>query len=331
MPFPLPKLDDRSFDDLMKEARDIIRARTPSWTDFSPSDPGTILLELFAFLTQTMIYRINRVPEKVHIALLNLLGVAPLPPAAAVVTLTFSRAPEQAAKPVTLQAGTRVSDPSNSVTFETMEDAVFDAGTASATATAVHAETIEAEPLGVGTGEARQTYRLRRSPMLRDLPNLTTLSLGVEDDESALSPEMTVRQFDGRPYVIWRKVTSFLGLSDSDRAYTLDPVTGTITFSPLGGAGSATLAKVPPKGRGIRAWYRIGGGRAGNVAPGTLTVLRQAVPGISVTNAERAAGGEDGETVDQAIIRGREAVQILSSAITARDFERIATGAGGVL
>jgi len=84
MAFPTPKLDDRSFDDLMREAREIIAARAPGWTDHSPGDPGIVLVELFAFLTENMLYRLNRVPEKVHIALLNLLGVTLQAPAAAV-------------------------------------------------------------------------------------------------------------------------------------------------------------------------------------------------------------------------------------------------------
>ena len=49
---------------------------------------------------------------------------------------------------------------------------------------------------------------------------------------------------------------------------------------------------VPAAGKIIRAWYRRGGGRAGNVAAGMLTQLKPNVQGIAVTNPERAAGGE---------------------------------------
>ena len=69
MPLPLPNLDDRSFDELLDEARRRIALRAPGWTDLSPSDPGIVLLELFAFLTETMIYRLNRLPQKAYLAL----------------------------------------------------------------------------------------------------------------------------------------------------------------------------------------------------------------------------------------------------------------------
>ena len=44
----LPQLDDRSYDDLIAEARALIPAFAPEWTDHNPSDPGIALLELFA-------------------------------------------------------------------------------------------------------------------------------------------------------------------------------------------------------------------------------------------------------------------------------------------
>lgn len=330
MPFPTPKLDDRSFDELMREAREIIRSRSPEWTDFSPSDPGMVLVELFAFLTENMLYRLNRIPEKVQIALLNLIGVTMQAPAAAIVTLTFSRTAPVADKAITIPAGTRVSDTAAAVTFATLTEAVIAAGATSVDVAAINAESIEAELVGTGSGEPAQSFRLRRAPLIRHMPDLATLAVGVEEDPSGLDPDLAVLQFGGKPFVVWKEVSTFQGLGEAERAYALDRATGTISFSPLGGAGSATLSRVPPKGSAVRAWYRIGGGKAGNVQPGTLTTLREPLPGLAVTNAGRASGGEDGETLERAMLRGREAVQALSSAVTARDFERIALAAGGV-
>src|SRR5664279_3516818 len=92
MPLPLPDLDDRDFEQLLAEATQRIRQSNAAWDDLSPSDPGIVLLELFAYLTDTMIYRLNRLPNKVYIAFLRLLGVSLHPPSAAGVTLRFSRA-----------------------------------------------------------------------------------------------------------------------------------------------------------------------------------------------------------------------------------------------
>jgi hypothetical protein len=61
MPIELPNLDDRSFADLREEGRNMIPALAPSWTDHNLSDPGITLMELFAAVTEQLIYRTNRV------------------------------------------------------------------------------------------------------------------------------------------------------------------------------------------------------------------------------------------------------------------------------
>jgi len=64
MPLPVPNLDDRTFEQLVDEARALIPRNLPAWTDHNPSDPGVTLMELFAFLIEAAIYQINRVPER---------------------------------------------------------------------------------------------------------------------------------------------------------------------------------------------------------------------------------------------------------------------------
>jgi len=61
MPLQLPNLDDRRYADLAAEARRLIPVHDPDWTDHNPSDPGITLLELFAYLTETLLYRLDRV------------------------------------------------------------------------------------------------------------------------------------------------------------------------------------------------------------------------------------------------------------------------------
>ena len=82
MPIRPPSLDDRSFDDLVSELLARIPAHTPEWTDPRPGDPGRTVLELFAWLTDTLLYRVNLSPEKQRLAFLQLLGI-PLKPALA--------------------------------------------------------------------------------------------------------------------------------------------------------------------------------------------------------------------------------------------------------
>lgn len=82
MPIRPPALDDRSFDDLVAELLSRIPAHTPEWTHPRPGDPGRTLIDLFAWLGDTILYRANLIPERQRLAYLRLLGM-PLKPALA--------------------------------------------------------------------------------------------------------------------------------------------------------------------------------------------------------------------------------------------------------
>ncbi len=81
MPLPIPNLDDRAFDDLVAEAIARIEAYNPEWTNIAPSDPGAALIDMFAWLAETIIYRQNLIPLRQRRAFMNLLSM-PMRPAA---------------------------------------------------------------------------------------------------------------------------------------------------------------------------------------------------------------------------------------------------------
>jgi hypothetical protein len=98
MPLPQIMLDDRKYQDLLDEALRRIPVHTPDWTNFNKSDPGVTLLELFAFLTETLLYRVNRIPDRNRRKFLSLLGI-PLKAASSargLVTLQNERGPLEA-------------------------------------------------------------------------------------------------------------------------------------------------------------------------------------------------------------------------------------------
>jgi predicted phage baseplate assembly protein len=109
-------LDDRRFQELVSEARTRIALTCPEWTEHNVSDPGITLIELFAWMTEMLIYRVNRIPDKLHVALLNLLGMRLGPPSAATAEVRFSLA-GQAEEPVEIPAGAEVA------TVRTSDDA----------------------------------------------------------------------------------------------------------------------------------------------------------------------------------------------------------------
>lgn len=93
MPLPEPILDDRSYNEILSEALARIPVHTPEWTNFTESDPGVTIVQLFAFMTESLLYRANRVPERNRLRFLNLLGegLQPATPATGLVTFDASR------------------------------------------------------------------------------------------------------------------------------------------------------------------------------------------------------------------------------------------------
>jgi hypothetical protein len=74
MPIPIPNLDDRTFADLVTEGRAMIPRLAPEWTNHNPSDPGITLVELFAWLTESLLYDLNQVRDDTYTAFLSLLA-----------------------------------------------------------------------------------------------------------------------------------------------------------------------------------------------------------------------------------------------------------------
>ena len=122
MALPVPRLDDRSFQDLVDDAKRLVQQRCPGWTDHNVSDPGVTLIEAFAGMVDQLLYRLNRVPDKHYVKFLELIGLEQRPPSAARGTVTFWLA---AARPysVLVRAETEVAtgrtDAQDAVVFST--------------------------------------------------------------------------------------------------------------------------------------------------------------------------------------------------------------------
>lgn len=124
MSLPIPNLDDRRFQDLVDDAKRLVQQRCPEWTDHNVSDPGVTLIESFAFMVDQLLYRLNRVPDRLYITFLDLLGVTLHPPTAARADVTaWLSAPQP--EPVVLPAGAEVATPRT-----TAEDTIVFATTA---------------------------------------------------------------------------------------------------------------------------------------------------------------------------------------------------------
>ncbi|WP_329177964.1 putative baseplate assembly protein [Streptomyces sp. NBC_01477] len=173
-----------------------------------------------------------------------------------------------------------------------------------------HAETVTDVPIGTSEGVAGQTFRLSRLPVLLD----------------GGPPVVEVSSAEG--WQRWEVVEHFGRSGPADRHVRVDATTGEFSFPPALREPDGSLrlcGAVPGKGARIRVLhYRTGGGPAGNVARGAISVLRSSVPYIArVANREAARGGVDGETLDNAKLRAPDVLRMQERAVTAEDYEII--------
>jgi predicted phage baseplate assembly protein len=179
------------------------------------------------------------------------------------------------------------------------------------TTRAVHADVVRNEALGESSGVPGQRLRLANAPVAQS------------------DPPLLLQVSDGEGWTDWTVVPHFAASGPDDRHATLDATTGEVAFGPSVREPDGSMrhyGAVPPKGALIRAHrYRTGGGRAGNVARGSVRVLRSSVPFIArVENREAARGGVDGETVAEAKVRAPVSLRAQDRAVTVRDYEELA-------
>jgi predicted phage baseplate assembly protein len=152
---------------------------------------------------------------------------------------------------------------------------------------------------------------------IKDVPVLDAMK-----DEGTPTPQITVDN-DQLP---WKKVEDFDASKSGDEHYTMDLKSGRICF------GDGIHGKIPPEGKdNILISYRTGGGVRGNVNAGAINRVDDDLAArISVTNYRPASGGEDAETLEEAIQRARKDLKTPYRAVTSQDYERLAINTPGV-
>lgn len=174
MPLPAPDLDDRRFQDLVDEAKRRVMRRCPEWTDHNVSDPGVTLIETFAFMTDQLLYRLNRVPDRLYIRFLELIGLYMLPPTPASAPVTFWLS-TPATTPLTIRTGTQVAtirtESTESVIFSTRQELAIVPCTLARVRTPTRAEDGDQDgdgPGASGGGTSGDAGTADRTRLLRD-------------------------------------------------------------------------------------------------------------------------------------------------------------------
>lgn len=235
MAIPLLNLDDRTFQDMIEEVQALIPRHAPTWTNHNLSDPGITLLELFAWVTEAMLFRINRVPESSRRRFLELLGAAQQ--TARPATLKVIAATVELQSDLSVPRHTRVlayTDPlTDAIPFETVAETTFTEALPiqAITLRQTAATTVQA----IGSGEPFQLVRL-------------TAAMAAPVAPFAHAPRIWIGSGAARSY--WHYVPTLRTSTAADRHFTIRADGGAVIF------GNGRQGMIPPAGAPITISYR---------------------------------------------------------------------------
>lgn len=233
MPVKLLNLDDRTFADLVDEMRLLIPRHARPWTDHNYSDPGIMLAELFAWLTEAMLYRLNRVPDASRVRLLELLGAIFRPAEPTVLELRVAFGGEST---YTLHQYARVRFDRGSdrpVYFEVLHDVSFTPQQPVRTVTARQTQPVASHALlQKSNGKALQLWPLDSGFLV------------APPEPRPRSPEVFV---GGEP---WEFRPFLRESAGTDRHFTFKPWLESLVF------GDGQHGAIPPQGVDIKLMYR---------------------------------------------------------------------------
>lgn len=122
MPIKPPNLDDRRYNDIMQEMMQLIPQYCPEWTNLGPADPGITMVQLFAWMTEMVLYRVNRVPDKTYVHFLNFIGEDRKVAQPSIVPITFaSKTSKVIEVPPYTTCATRQTEERSALNFLTTE------------------------------------------------------------------------------------------------------------------------------------------------------------------------------------------------------------------
>ena len=286
------------------------------WNDFEEDNSGRMLIEAFAYIVDLLLYYLDRQANETYlptaterqnlINMCKLIGYTPKNAKPSQVSITVSV--EQAHSLDVILPSGALLETSDGLIFETQNEAVIKAGQLSVDVEAIEGETIE-EIVGTSDGEAWQEFYLPRSGVIEVL-NAT---------------------IDGHTWIV---TESLADKSESEEVFTaeIDAWRRAEIFF-----GDGSTGKIPLDGEKITVRYRIGGGIAGNVAPNTITNVRDIAHdsagrkvAVHVTNPDWASGGAEPESIDSIKLWAPRFFETQRRCVTQQDYETFATNFDGI-
>jgi hypothetical protein len=339
-----PQIDytDKDYDSLRRALLNFARLRLPEWTDRNPADFGMLMVDLFAYMGDVILYYQDRLANEMFLETalerssivehLRLIGyeLAPPQPASAELDLIFDSGLPSVVIPTGAQfraannGSTQIFEylePNLTIQFGSDQVEVVDGGRRRYARLPVRqGVSVATHVIGSATAEANQSFPLSPGPVIAD-------TLLVEVNE-------------GAGWVRWDRRDSLLydiGPDGRVRLSTPNARHYTLRNDAAGGAtihfgGDGRFGRLPTQGaNNIRASYVAGGGSAGNVPAGTIREALTPIPNLArITNPAAAAGGQDAEFTEDAVRAGPMAFRARQRAVTLEDYGAMAHLAGGV-
>ena len=281
------------------------------WNDFEEDNAGRMLLEAFAYVADLLLFYLDRQANEAYlptaaerqniINMCKLIGYAPKSAQPSQVSITVSL--DKTHNLDVILPAQSVLETIDGLIFETQNEAIITAGQLSVNVEAVEGETL-AEIVGTSDGEARQAFYLPRSGVIEILEaEIDVVESLADQSENA---EVFIAEIDA-----WRRAEIFFG--------------------------NAKTGKIPPNGEKITVRYRVGGGIAGNVAPNTITTIRDIAKDsagnkvtVHVTNQDWASGGADPESIESIKLWAPRFFETQNRCVTQQDYETFATNFNGI-
>jgi hypothetical protein len=345
-----PAIDytNKDYASLRRAMLELARYRLPEWTDQSANDLGVLMVDLFAYMGDIILYYQDRIASESFLDtaterrsvlyLLRLIGyeLKSPRPASADLRLTFNPPAAGASSLITIprsaQFATKAANGVAPQTFEYQLPALeIDLANPSKVRTTAeglkvyeslsvtHQRLVPTETLGSSTGEPNQSFALSQKPVIPD-------SVVLEINEGAAFVPWNQR--DNLLYHSTNQGRVELSTPESRDYYVQfdENDVAWVTF------GDGLYGFIPPTGtNNIRASYRVGGGAIGNVPAGAISEAKTTIRLLkSVTNPAPAAGGTDSESLEHAVRFGPLAFRSGLRAVTLSDFVSLAHQAGGV-
>ena len=301
---------DRDFDSLRLRLQNLVRGVFPDWTDFQVSSFGNILLEMYAFVGDVLgFYQDNQAREsriltvtqrKNMISLAKLLAYTPATARAATADQTFTLAAIPV-DDVEFQDGTivRTTDVTDAIAFQLLGSLVIPAGSNPPSVVATVENSATTQEDFESSALPNQQFVLEAAPYIDDTAVISAGDGGYTQEPNFLNSTSTDKHF-------------VVVVDQDDRA--------TIKF------GNNVNGSVP-QGT-IQITYKTGGGAVGNVEQGTISIIEGSFTDdsanpvtVTVTNALKASGGSDRESIEQTRQLAPESLRVLNRTVSREDYE----------